>query len=610
MKGNKILAGILSAAMVLATMAVPAFAEETGATLPIAKNGTITLTENVTDNVIVQKGTNLTIDLNGYTITNKTDTDTITNNGILIIKDSSANKSGRVDNTMHGKTALFNDENARVSLYGGTFERSAEAGTDKDSNGGNSYYTIKNWGKMYIYDGVKVENKGKFSSALTNGYYNITTDQKDKTAHAELIINGGTFEGGLWTVKNDDAAELTISGGTFKNNAAGVVLNNNVAYINGGTFTAAQDGVAATCRHINETVNKGELTITGGAFESPVTNKYFEEDKDGKITVYGGKFNSLDKEAVIADGVQKEIDGEYTSYSCAKIGDTLYENLNAAIKAANSNTVTLLTDVTGAGIVVPEKSNLTIDLNNHTYTVGASTVGSTGTETQALQLLKDSNITIQNGTITSEKALYLVQNYSNLTLNNVMLDGTKLATSVPYTLSNNNGNIKINNSTIIAAANGFAFDVCDSKYYPSTIVTVDKDSKIIGLVEISSSKDTMASALKYGDKTYNTVGKYYITADGVKAVSNNAEITGTTATADTEDNSKATGFLSTITPATTGETINASGIFWTVTGNGETRRTDIFDLSNIESSGSMTIGLIINGLHDASATAVANVLAK
>lgn len=608
MKGNKILAGILSAAMVLATMAVPAFAEETSTALPDALDGKIKLTANVTDDVIVEKGTNLTIDLNGYTITNKTDTNTITNNGILIIKDSSASKSGRVDNTMHGKTALFNGENARVSLYGGTFERSAEAGTTTAND--NSYYTIKNLGNMYIYDGVTVKNSGTFSSALTNGYYNITTEQKDKTAHAELIINGGTFEGGLWTVKNDDAAELTISGGTFKNNAAGVVLNANVAYINGGTFTAAQDGVAATCRHINETVNKGELTITGGTFESPVTNKYVEADKDGKITVYGGKFKSLDQAAAIAEGVQNVTDGEYTSYGCAKIDNTLYENLNAAVKAANNNTVKLLTDVTGAGIVVPEQSNLTIDLNNHTYTVGASTVGSTGTETQALQLLKDSNITIQNGTITSEKALYLVQNYSNLTLNNVMLDGTKLATSVPYTLSNNNGDIKINNSTIIAAANGFAFDVCDSKYYPSTIVTVDKDSKIIGLVEISSSKATMASALKYGDKTYDTVGKYYITADGVKAVSNNAEITGTTATADTTDNSKATGFLSTIAPAATGETINASGIFWTVTGNGETRRTDIFDLSNIESSGSMTIGLIINGLNDASATAVANVLAK
>ena len=49
MKGKKLLAGVLSAAMVLGTMVLPAFADDEATELPAAdENGVITLTEDVT----------------------------------------------------------------------------------------------------------------------------------------------------------------------------------------------------------------------------------------------------------------------------------------------------------------------------------------------------------------------------------------------------------------------------------------------------------------------------------------------------------------------------------------------------------------------------------
>ena len=61
-----------------------------------------------------------------------------------------------------------------------------------------------------------------------------------------LTIDGGTFRGGLNTIKNDDRAKLTINGGTFSNYYQAVVQNHNIAEITGGTFTAASDANAET----------------------------------------------------------------------------------------------------------------------------------------------------------------------------------------------------------------------------------------------------------------------------------------------------------------------------------------------------------------------------
>ena len=83
----------------------------------------------------------------------------------------------------------------------------------------------------------------------------------------------------------------------------------------------------------------------------------------------------------------------------------------------------------------------------------------------------------------------LVQNYSDLTL-----EGMRLTLENPnyypsYTLSNNNGDTMIIDSTINAnSKGGFAFDVCRYASYPSVSVTVTGDSEINGDVEIFASK--------------------------------------------------------------------------------------------------------------------------
>ena len=199
----------------------------------------------------------------------------------------------------------------------------------------------------------------------------------------------------------------------------------------------------------------------------------------------------------------------------AQIGDNKYKTLEAAFAAAvDGDTINVLADCAGNGIKAPQgkfnTTGLTVDFDNHTYTVDGTTVGSTGTETNGFQLLKNNKITFKNGTITSTKAKILIQNYSDLTLDNMTLTLNNPNYTSAYTLSNNNGNTTIKDTTINAnEAGGFAFDVCRFSSYPSVSVTVTGNSTINGDVEVyasgSDAKDGFSLNLESGTMSGNIV---------------------------------------------------------------------------------------------------------
>ena len=175
----------------------------------------------------------------------------------------------------------------------------------------------------------------------------------------------------------------------------------------------------------------------------------------------------------------------------AAIGNMHYDSLADAVDAAGNNetTIELLRNANGDGVIVPKGSKITFNLNGFTYTIDGELVGSPTTETNGFQLLKDSTITFKNGKITSTNAIILIQNYSDLTLENVTLDGSSLKGPSPYTLSNNFGKVVISNSTITAAEGQAAFDVYywpGGGYADGVTVTVEGDSEIIGRIEYGS----------------------------------------------------------------------------------------------------------------------------
>ncbi len=316
---KRFLSVLLACAMIVSLFPFAAFAED-GTSLPEAEDGVITLTQDVTltSACIIDEDASLTIDLNGYKITNASGQNTIENHGTLIINDSSQDKTGVVDNISHGKAAIYNYPTGTVTLNGGTFDRSCEKGSTSDA-GDNSYYTLKNFGTMTINPGVTVQQDGtgnggttgKYSSLVANGWQNIgTAGQQGKEPAkvgngATLTINGGTFKGGLNTIKNDDCGTAVIKDGTFTNFAQAVVQNHNVLTIEGGNYAASADTSLTTygvdnCGCAAET-DIGTLTITGGTFSNVTYAVYDRSAENAQVNISGGSFSG--SKAAVAKSV-------------------------------------------------------------------------------------------------------------------------------------------------------------------------------------------------------------------------------------------------------------------------------------------------------------------
>ena len=491
------------------------------------KDGTVTLDKDYTEDITIQQGQNITLNLNRKKLTNKTGhTITVEQGATLTI-----NGEGTVDNVTHAKSALVNY--GEVVLDNGvTLERSSEKGTlSPYSNGGNSYYTILNdkGATMTIKDAT-VENSGGYSSAIRNG----GDSQCDK--ESSLTINDGNFSGGLNAVKNDELGILTINGGAFSNSSQYVVMNWHKAIINAGTFSAKEssDAVLQTASY-DPVRGVGKLEITGGTFKRTGTQDMIYPDfidgngkhYPGTASITGGTFSSDVSAYCDANyATEKNTDNTYTvkplkDVAVAKIDDTYYKTLADAVAAAqNGATITLLKDTIGSGIGTYENpgkdlqgndqiaaKGFTIDFNQHTYSVDKPAVGSKGYETQGFHLEwkgaveTTPDITLKNGTLNvaqehDPNLKLLVQNYCNLTLDNMTVDGTNLTKgwgSYTYVTSNCNGTVTIKDSVIISENPNadVAFDVDGAKpitsgFYGPVKLTIEGNSKISGKFEVSN----------------------------------------------------------------------------------------------------------------------------
>ncbi len=450
---KKLLATALSAAMVLGTMAIPAFADESTsgnaakigdieyATLQeavdAAQNGdTVTLlnnSEGVGLTLSQKAPKNIVIDFNNYTYT----------------------VSNAVGSTTYETQAAHFEKGNTVTLKNGTLA----AGTDP-----NLKLLIQN------YCDLTLEN--------------MTLDGGDSLDYI-LSINHGNV------VFNNVNIEKT-----GKITTIDVMHWENVKYTVGSETDIDYYKKSPTLKIYNSTNN-----IINGNFDiycyDALTKKTdYTKDCIPNVEIYGGTFTAdVSKYATANRTVMHNSDGTYT-VSVAKIGNQGYSTLKDAVDAAQENeTVTLLHDTEGDGIKVSSNRNFTIDFGGHTYKLDNPLVGSSKEyETNGFQLLKDSTIVMKNGSLYSEKANILIQNYSNLTLENMNLSLNRHHENKNqplYTLSNNNGNIVLTGDTNISALErNIAFDVCRYASYPGVSVTMDENmtGKIDGNIELSGKK--------------------------------------------------------------------------------------------------------------------------
>ncbi len=305
------------------------------------RGATVKLLKNVTENVVVPKLSDVIIDLNGFNITNSGSEDTITvKNGAKLVVVG----NGTVDNTVHAKAAVWNE--GTTTLSGGTYTRSNENGSDSGS-GGNSYYNIVNHGSMVINHGAVVKQNGGFSSMIENGYYSYeSTSPRNghvagtNSANPDLTINGGYFEGGLNTVKNDDGGVLVINEGVFSNVTQSAVMNWNKATIYDGTYTVIGDGNSVLVNGYSGANDLGELIVYGGEFTCPGDLIDYGQDatQGGTVVIEGGVFNFGGNFLTHATANGTVKGGSFNHSVADYVDDTLNFEVN------NSGTYTYYTD--------------------------------------------------------------------------------------------------------------------------------------------------------------------------------------------------------------------------------------------------------------------------
>lgn len=304
-----------------------------------AANGDIvTLLKDVTENVEIAAGKELTLDLNGCTLNGGTvkGKAALTNYGTITIKDTSAAKPGTIK---------------------------------RDDNGTAGYYVIDNQGTMTI-EGGHIYNK---TGPMPSGSSLIRNAGVNK--EAALNITGGDIKhDGFIAVKNDDRGILNISGGTItttgdtETHTASAVQNWATATITGGTINGTV-WTSVWSKELPASVTTIEnATVTGKIVVKPYSNDLsvkptleiksgtykvsgWDVQGNGVVAISGGTFNAPVKPEYCVPNHEpvKNSNGTYTvtHFNVAEIGGTEYETLQKAFDAVNATgTIELLHDVT------------------------------------------------------------------------------------------------------------------------------------------------------------------------------------------------------------------------------------------------------------------------
>ena len=309
---------------------------------------------------------------------------------------------------------------------------------------------------------------------------------------AEVTITGNgsieAKENDCYTI-NVKNGNLTIENGTFVGNISVVQVEKGTLTINGGEFKLLQKWKGSSeylinCIDKNYENNSAVVDIRGGKFVDFDPNVAPEKKVDGKAPSF-----------VISDGigVTKDADGNFTAVSnmAAQIVDAdgnsvaAYAGHYDAIAAAkDGETVILLSDRKNY-VTNTINANITIDLNGKTLSVGNNNPF----------FRTNGEVTIQNGTITSDSACVIVNAYNKLTLKNVKITGVTGDNGRNLVNVCSNAEVTIDKDTVLTASgsNGAAVFIgqdADAKYTLNVYGKVIRESKSFAISGNGSYKGT------------------------------------------------------------------------------------------------------------------------
>lgn len=411
-----------------------------------AENGkTITLLSNTSGQVKIPTNKDITLDLNGNTITH-TGT-TVYNLGKLTIRDSSNNKSGKIIST--GNVGVGVGHNSTTTIEYANIE--AVEGAVITGYATGATITI-NDGNFSASDNAVIAGNG-------NNTDDNATGKPVRENPNKINIHGGTFTGNIKTngyiacgIYAPWKDIITVSGGNFTvNNGIGIVARAGQVIVTGGSFTC--NGTA-----------KGKVGDKN--FDMDAAQSVYFDASDPAYPAYnsetdyikllGGTFSSDVTSYVAENYTCIQNNGEYTvkplkDVAVAKIGDILYPTLAKAIEAVPNNdesatTVTLIKDST-EDVTIPATKKVALNLNGKKLTnVSSNTITNNGTLTITGEGTVD-NVThakaaiYNKGTVTLNGGTYDRSNEDGV-------DADNAGTNTYYTILNH-GNMTVDSSVTV-----------------------------------------------------------------------------------------------------------------------------------------------------------------
>lgn len=242
----------------------------------------IMLTNSITtNNFVIPADKDVTLDLNGCTVTNA-ESHTILNKGHLTLTDSSADKSGQLISLKGNTAALRNGDNAVCVVEGGTISR--------DGANGNTWHVVENFGKM-TFNGGKVVLKNGNGFAITNGW-NYPIPGFVPTTYAVMEINALELDTDSSGIKNCRYGDLTVNDVTVTSTGYWALSNDylGTAVINGGTLTSTSNVTQAVS-------NGAAMTVNGGTFDG-TTGGLFLQSYATSTVLNGGTYTNMNVDAL------------------------------------------------------------------------------------------------------------------------------------------------------------------------------------------------------------------------------------------------------------------------------------------------------------------------
>ena len=233
--------------------------------------------------IVVPAGKNVRLELNGHTLT--------TDSGVTVLNEGTLTIAGEGSVVANGNYAV-STHGAKLTIEGGSFTKTDPTATQ---------------------------------SLIANGWYNAADNTSG--AYSEMVINGGSFDGGSYTaIKNDSFGKMTINGGTFTSsfNAGGIQEAGSSFTVNGGTFDAT-----LTVQNYGSVEGETKTdTINGGTFNKAVS---FTSGNDAAAVKAGSVEVSLGNDAVFNSSLSVSNSGAAAGTNPIVVKDFAVKNVGGTL---------------------------------------------------------------------------------------------------------------------------------------------------------------------------------------------------------------------------------------------------------------------------------------